>query len=56
MEEKLEAKKAKTHKGRLFIESRLPQVIEKPKNCLFINTKNSSEIMRMVMSDLVFIF
>lgn len=48
-----ENKKAKTHKGKLHLESLLPKVNEDPKNCLFLNTNNSSEIMRMVMNDLV---
>jgi hypothetical protein len=49
----MEGRKAKTHKGRKFLESKLPKVHEDPKNSLFINTGNSNEILRMVMNDLV---
>lgn len=45
-------KKAKTHKGKLYLESIGPQIVEPPKECLFINTENTSELMRMVLSDL----
>ena len=48
-----ENKKAKTHKGRLYLESFDAKIVENPKECLFLNTKDSSEIMRMVLSDLV---
>ena len=41
-----------THKGRLYLESLKPKLIEDPKQCLFINTKNSTEIMRMVLHEL----
>jgi hypothetical protein len=53
MEDRTDSRKAKTHKGRIFLNSKLPKVVEDPKEALFINTNNSSEIMRMVMSDLV---
>jgi hypothetical protein len=46
-------KKAKTHKGRKFLENRLPKVHEGPKLSLFINTANSNEILRMILNDLV---
>ena len=45
--------KAKTHKGRLFLKSKEPKIEEDPKHCLFINTSKSSEILRMILSDLV---
>jgi hypothetical protein len=49
-------KKAKTHKGRMYLKSLESKLIEDPKECLFINTDNSCELMRMVMNDLVKIF
>lgn len=49
----MEDRKAKTHKGRKYLESKQPKVFEDPKNSLFINTSNSNEILRMVMNDLV---
>ena len=48
----MEERKPKTHKGKLYLESLKPKVIEDPKQCLFINTANSSEIMRMVLHEL----
>jgi len=51
----MEEKKALTHKGKLFLESLMPKMIEDPKQCLFINTKNSTELMRMVLNDLYLI-
>ncbi len=51
--ENVETKKAKTHKGRLYLKKQEPKLIENPKECLFLNTENSSEIMRMVLADLV---
>lgn len=45
-------KKAKTHKGKVYLNSLLPKLIEDPKQCVFINTKTSSEIMRMLLNDL----
>jgi hypothetical protein len=48
-----ENKKAKTHKGRIYLDSIKSKLIEDPKECLFINTNNSSEIMRMILNDLV---
>jgi hypothetical protein len=53
MADKVELKKAKTHKGRLHMESKIPKIIEGPKECLFLNTHNSSDIMRMILNDLV---
>lgn len=53
MAEKADLKKAKTHKGRLHLESKIPKILEGPKECLFLNTDNSSELMRMVLNDLV---
>lgn len=47
-------KKAKTHKGRLHIADSLPKVVEDPKQCAYINTSNSSEIMRLVLQELYF--
>ena len=38
-------KKAKTHKGKVYLNSLLPKLIEDPKQCVFINTKTSSELM-----------
>ena len=46
-------KKAKTHKGKKWLESRMPQAVEDPKVSVMLNTNNSSEIMRMVLNDLV---
>ena len=48
----MEERKAKTHKGKLYLESLKPKLIEDPKKCLFINTNNSTEIMRMVLNEL----
>ena len=48
----MEERKPKTHKGKLYLESLKPKVIEDPKQCLFINTQNSNEIMRMVLNEL----
>ena len=48
----MEERKPKTHKGKLYLESLKSKVIEDPKQCLFINTANSSEIMRMVLHEL----
>ena len=48
-----ENKKAKTHKGRLYLQKLMPKVVEDPKECLFINSDNTGEILRMVMNDLV---
>ena len=49
----MEHNKAKTHKGRIYLQKLLPKLVEDPKQCLFLNSDNSSEIMRMVLSDLV---
>ena len=48
-----ENKKAKTHKGRIYLQKLMPKAVEDPKECLFINSDNTGEIMRMVMNDLV---
>jgi hypothetical protein len=53
MDKPVEMKKAKTHKGKVFLESRMPKAVEDPKTSVLINTNNSSEIMRMVLNDLV---
>ena len=45
-------KKEKTHKGKVYLNSLLLKLIEDPKQCVFINTKTSSELMRMVLNDL----
>lgn len=45
-------KKAKTHKGKMHLDSLLPKLIEDPKEALFINTNNSNDIMRMILNDL----
>ena len=50
---KTEMKKAKTHKGKKWLESRMPKAEEDPKISVMLNTNNSSEIMRMVLNDLV---
>ena len=51
--EGVELKKAKTHRGRMYLESRKPKAVEDPKQCVFLNTNNSSELLRMVLNDLV---
>ena len=53
MEDHKENSKAKTHKGRLYLESKESKALELPKECLFLNTNNSSEIMRLILTDLV---
>merc|ERR1711934_1133566 len=45
-------KKAKTHKGKVFLESKMPKAVEDPKVSVLLNTNNSSELMRMVLNDL----
>ena len=57
MEDKnlLKIKTAKTQKGKSYLKNLLPKLIEDPKQSLFINTTNSSEIMRMIMNDLYLI-
>ena len=47
----MEERKAKTHKGKLYLESLKPKLNEDPKECLFINTQNSNELMRMVLHE-----
>jgi hypothetical protein len=54
--EEIQLKKAKTHKGRMFLESRKPKAVEDPKQCALINTSNASEILRLVLNDLVFYY
>lgn len=49
-EKQIALRKAKTHKGRLHIKRQLPKLKEDPKECVFINTNNSSEIMRLVLN------
>jgi hypothetical protein len=51
--EEVHMKKAKTHKGKVFLDSRKPKAVEDPKQCSLINTFNSNEILRMVLNDLV---
>lgn len=53
MADQIEVKKAKTHKGRLHLQSKIPKVIEGPKESIFLNTHNTSDIMKMVLNDLV---
>jgi len=48
--------KPKTHKGKLYLEKRQPKDKEDPKKMIFINTNKTSEIMGMVLHDLVYIF
>ena len=48
----MEERKPKTHKGKLYLESLKPKLIEDPKQCLFINTANSTELMSMVLHEL----
>jgi hypothetical protein len=48
-----ENRKAKTHKGRLHQKAIMSKIVEDPKECVFINTHNSNEILRMVVNDLV---
>jgi|LauGreDrversion4_2_1035121.scaffolds.fasta_scaffold702761_1 hypothetical protein len=49
----IETGKAKTHKGRLYLKSKEPKLVEDNKHCLFINTNKSTEILRMILTDLV---
>lgn len=51
--DEIEEKKAKTHKGRLYLKQKEAKLEEDPKECLFINTNKSTEILRMVLTDLV---
>jgi ribosome production factor 2 len=44
--------KAKTHKGRVFLQNKEPKLVEDNKHCLFINTNKSNEVLRMVLTDL----
>ena len=50
-QKKIVLKKAKTHKGRIHLAKQLPKVVEDPKECLFINTSNSSEIMKIALNE-----
>jgi ribosome production factor 2 len=50
-EKKYKLKTAITHKGRLHYEESMPKITEDPKRTVFINTENSSEIMRYVLSE-----
>lgn len=50
-EKKYKLKTATTHKGRLHYEEAMPKITEDPKRSVFINTENSSEIMRFVLSE-----
>jgi ribosome production factor 2 len=49
MEEK---NKATSHKGRKYLENLEAKLTEDPKLSLFVNTKSSNEILRMVLTDL----
>lgn len=51
--EQVENRKAKTHKGRVYLKSLQAKIVEDPKQSLFINTDNSSEIMRLILNDMV---
>jgi hypothetical protein len=56
MEENIDTQdigKAKTHKGRLYLQSKEAKLEEDNKHCLFINSNKSNEILRMVLTDLV---
>ena len=53
MDKPVEMKKAKTHKGKVFLQKKMPKAVEDPKMSVLLNTNNSSEIMRMVLNDLV---
>jgi len=44
--------KAKTHKGRLYLKSKEAKIVEDSKNCAFINSNKSNEILRMALCDL----
>ena len=54
MEEADIAQKPKTHKGRKFLQSKEPKLLEDNKSCLFANSNKSNEILKMILSDLVF--
>lgn len=54
--QEVQLKKAKTHKGRVFLENKKPKAVENPKQCAMLNTFNSNEILRMVLNDLVNLF
>lgn len=46
-------KKAKTHKGRKFLEKRAPQLIEGKKTAIFVKGKKASAVLQSVMRDLI---
>lgn len=48
-DKKYKLKQAKTHKGRLVIDSKLPKLIEDPKKAIFLNTENASELTRIAL-------
>lgn len=52
IEKKIILRKAKTHKGRVHISNTLPKMNEDPKICLFFNTSNSSELMRIALNEI----
>ena len=45
-------KKAKTHKGKKYLESLLPKLIEDPKQSIFINTQSANEITRLALNEI----
>lgn len=53
MDSNKNAKTAKTHKGKLHLQSLLPKEIEDPKHGIFVNSANTSQVMRMILNDLV---
>ena len=52
MEEKI-LRKAKTHKGRKYLESLEPMIVEKEKKAVFLKGTKTSESVTKVMQDLV---
>jgi len=50
-DKKFQIKKAKTHKGRVHLQDRLPKLVEDPKKAMFLNSENSSEIMRIALNE-----
>lgn len=52
MQKKILLKKAKTRKGKAELSKRLPKVFEDPKECMFLNTSNTSELMKLVLNEL----
>lgn len=51
-DKKYKLKQAKSHKGRLVIDSKLPKLVEDPKKAMFLNTENSSEMTRIALLEL----